>query len=96
MTRNAKIVPNGNHLGEFSLSLQIMEDDLEMMEDDMEIMEDNLEIMEDDQKCLEDIHKDGSCSQKKIHWASTAVQILYLFSYSSFLKFGEKCCYVHA
>jgi hypothetical protein len=39
MTRNAKIVPNWNPLGESSLSLQIIKDVLEIMEDDLEMLE---------------------------------------------------------
>jgi hypothetical protein len=52
MTRNAKIGPNLNPLGESSFSLQIIEDYMEMMEDNMEIMQDDLEIMEDDLKIM--------------------------------------------
>jgi hypothetical protein len=44
----------GRERGEFSLSLQIMEEDMEMMEDDLYIMEDDLKLIEDNLEIMED------------------------------------------
>jgi hypothetical protein len=67
MTRNAKLGPNWNLLGELSFSFQNMEDDMEMMEDDLEIMEDYIEIMEYDLEIMgDDLENDQKCLKGQI------------------------------